>query len=342
MKLLFKFIFTGIALIAVSTCAQTTSVVNNGSSGVTDYTNIIVSNNNAPTASFSTSVEVTEASESVMNGTYDYIGTNIDGSMIYSNTNGFYLYNNTPSGSYCATYRYWHIGSNVSDAGFYKINGIVSFEIPNAKWGQTCNSGVSSPYTRLKNQIKGYPYIGQVLTAPAHIYHDDESDPEGISYYSWYRCDTNTNDTGTLISGATGTSYTLTAADDGKYIYFAVTPRAYTGTTAGSNATSAYFGPIQTIPSAYAVSGAGDTNCNGIYTFYGFFNGLPYFKHQTAAMYLYSGGCNGYWQFNDELDSYGNFYRCNSDTKSLYFTNESWFNGCSGTGTQPTISITNL
>lgn len=341
LKVLFA-VLTAAGLTALFTCSQTSPVTDNSPSGITDYTNIIVSNNNAPTAGFSASIEVTEASEPNINGIYVCSDTNIDGSLIYTNANGFFIYNRTPDGSYCVTYRYWHISTNSSDYGYYKINGVINSEVPNAKWGKTCNSGTSTPYTRIMNQIKGYPYVGQVLTAPAHTYHDDESDPEGISYYSWYRCDTNTNDTGTLISGATGTSYTLTAADEGKYIYFAVTPRASSGTTAGSNATSAYFGPIQTIPSAYVVSGAGDGTCNGIYTFNGFFNGLPYFKHQTADMYLYSGGCNGYWQLQSVFEGYGNYYRCNIDTKSLYFTNESWFTGCDGTDPTPSFSITNL
>jgi hypothetical protein len=324
MRSLLQFLLIGFIFIALSTCAQTSGI--NGTS---------VPGNSAPTVSFSALPEVSEAATPGINGDYTVFGTNFDGSTSYSNTNGYFVYKPASSCDF------WRIGTDTNTSGEYKIQGIIGTEVPNSKWGKTCSSGASTPYVRLKNTIKGYPYVGQILTAPIYVYHDDEGDSEASSVYAWYIC-SSTNDAGSAITGANSTNYTLTTNDNGKYIYFSVTPIASSGTTTGIKVKSSYFGPIQTIPSAYVVSGAGNSSYNGIYVHHGFFNGLPSFKNQIGSYYLYFAGCNGYWYLMDSFVSYGTAYRCDTTTNTLYFTNFSWGTKCSGSGSAPTVSITNL
>lgn len=103
--------------------------------------------------------------------------------------------------------------------------------------------------------------VGQILSGN-YTYSDIEGDPEGTSTFQWYRAD---NSAGTLnmasIGGATTQNYTLTAADIGKYISFAITPIAATGTTTGTETFSVYEGPIDAndAPVASTVSITGCT-----------------------------------------------------------------------------------
>ncbi|MDT0554806.1 hypothetical protein [Patiriisocius hiemis] len=103
--------------------------------------------------------------------------------------------------------------------------------------------------------------VGQMLTGN-YTYSDTEGDPEGTSTFQWYRAD---DSAGTLnvipIGGATTQNYTLTTADIGKYISFAVIPIATAGTTTGTEAFSVYEGPIDAndAPIASSVSIIGCT-----------------------------------------------------------------------------------
>ncbi len=85
--------------------------------------------------------------------------------------------------------------------------------------------------------------IGATLTG-SYSYSDGESDPEGNSTYQWYQADDATATQGLqAISGATATTYTPTAANENKYIAFAVTPVAQSGTSPGVETASTFFGP---------------------------------------------------------------------------------------------------
>ncbi|RMA64250.1 hypothetical protein [Ulvibacter antarcticus] len=94
----------------------------------------------------------------------------------------------------------------------------------------------------------------------AYVYGDAEGDLEGASTFQWYLAD---DAAGTLnlqpILGATSQTYTIVVGDLGKYVSFAVTPIALTGTLIGVEKFSAFRGPIQTntppVASAVAISG---------------------------------------------------------------------------------------
>ncbi|MCF6263069.1 MAG: FG-GAP repeat protein [Xanthomonadales bacterium] len=76
----------------------------------------------------------------------------------------------------------------------------------------------------------GTAVVGEQLTG-GYIYSDADNDLEGNTTFRWLR-------DGAPIVGATGTSYTLVAADTGTTIIFEVTPVAATGASPGAPAIS--------------------------------------------------------------------------------------------------------
>jgi hypothetical protein len=93
----------------------------------------------------------------------------------------------------------------------------------------------------------GASVIGETLTA-SYTYADVNADTEGTSTFQWYRADDATGINQTMISGATSSTYTLTVADQTKYIAFEVTPVASTGVNpTGIPVISVYQGPITSL-----------------------------------------------------------------------------------------------
>ena len=93
--------------------------------------------------------------------------------------------------------------------------------------------------------ISGILNVGELLTG-SFTYTDNEGDLEGTHIYQWYRADDASGTNATAITGANSTTYTLVAADDGKYIAFEVTPEAQTGTSPRLAVRSLYNGAIGT------------------------------------------------------------------------------------------------
>jgi predicted outer membrane repeat protein len=85
--------------------------------------------------------------------------------------------------------------------------------------------------------IVGTAATGQTLTG-SYTYSDAETDSESGSTYRWLKNSTDTTVGATAISGATGTTYVITPADRGKYLFYCVTPRASAGTNPGTEACS--------------------------------------------------------------------------------------------------------
>jgi hypothetical protein len=79
--------------------------------------------------------------------------------------------------------------------------------------------------------------IGTTLTASSG-YADADGDNEGTSIFQWYRADNGQGTNEVAISGATDATYTLTFADEAKYIRVGVVPIAQTGTSPGLEAFS--------------------------------------------------------------------------------------------------------
>ena len=101
---------------------------------------------------------------------------------------------------------------------------------------------------------------GQVLTALLS-YADAESDPAGVHTFNWYRANSTPTPAAPGIPVGTGSTYTLKAADAGKYIWFRVSPVATTGSTPGEFVWSNnIIGPIGSFSANIAGSG---TFCQG-------------------------------------------------------------------------------
>ncbi|MGC8824450.1 MAG: alpha-amylase family glycosyl hydrolase [Bacteroidales bacterium] len=87
---------------------------------------------------------------------------------------------------------------------------------------------ISAPKA-LNVSISGNTSVGSVLQVH-YNYFDANGDAEGNTLIQWYRCSTVTGVGKTSITGATGSTYTLTENDRGYYIFAEVTPYAVTGT----------------------------------------------------------------------------------------------------------------
>ncbi len=116
--------------------------------------------------------------------------------------------------------------------------------------------------------ISGTAQVGQTLTG-SYTYADVNSDPQGTSVFRWLR-------NGVAIAGATASTYTLVAADQGNTITFEVTPVATvaptTGTAVTSSATASVAGvgiPAAPTASSVAISGTAEANqtLTGSYTY---------------------------------------------------------------------------
>jgi hypothetical protein len=84
--------------------------------------------------------------------------------------------------------------------------------------------------------IDGEATICKTLTG-SYTYSDIEGDAEGYSTFRWLRA-TTADGAKTAITDATSNTYTLTTADQDKYLFFEVTPQAKTGSVQGKSFTS--------------------------------------------------------------------------------------------------------
>ena len=87
--------------------------------------------------------------------------------------------------------------------------------------------------------VSGTLTVGETLTA-SYSYRDPNSDPEAGSTFQWFRASASAGTDKTVIPGATNDTYTVAAADLGKFLFFEVTPRDNTAQV-GAPALSAFF-----------------------------------------------------------------------------------------------------
>ena len=87
----------------------------------------------------------------------------------------------------------------------------------------------------------------KVLTG-SYTFNDAEGDSEGTSAFKWYRAENGSGFNETVIANATGSTYAIQAADENKFIRFAVIPVALTGTLQGTEAKATdYAGPVTSV-----------------------------------------------------------------------------------------------
>lgn len=125
------------------------------------------------------------------------------------------------------------------------------------------NAPANLPPIAMNVRVRGNPVLCGVLTG-VYDYIDTENDPQGSSTFRWLRA-SSTGETPTPIPNATSISYTISADDQNKYIYFEVTPVASSGSTNGTPVLSTPSSLIQsTLPTVTFTGGA--TICEGVQT----------------------------------------------------------------------------
>jgi hypothetical protein len=210
----------------------------------------------APTAS-AVAISGTAQVGQVLTGTYTYADAN-----------------NDPQGT--STFRWLRNGVAIAGAtaSTYTLvaadlGTAISFEVtPVATVAPTTGIPVVSTATALVTAfgtataptastviMVGTAQVGQILTG-YYTYADANNDPQGASTFRWLR-------NGVAIAGASASTYTLVAADQGKAISFEVTPVAMvaptTGTPVVTAATALVLGvgtPAAPTASALAIAGA--------------------------------------------------------------------------------------
>lgn len=215
-----------------------------------DSLRIVVTGNQAPIAS---SVSISDG-----NGGLVEIGDSLTGAYTYSDEDG------DLEGT--STYRWLRDGTPIvgATASNYTIqvadNGLtLTFEVaPVAVAGNSSGIAVSSnilvetdlaPTATSVGETDangGSPLVGDLING-SYTYNDAGGDLEGVSTFRWIR-------NGSAISGATGSSYTLVAADSGNAIRFEVTPIAASGVPNGSPVQSGEITVVNSIPLASNVT----------------------------------------------------------------------------------------
>lgn len=129
-------------------------------------------------------------------------------------------------------YESFYAGGVLYQDGAARNNFDLIFEV---EIGPGSTSTNTSPTATLVT-VTGTLTVGQTLTG-TYSYADAENNTESGSTFKWYRSDDNTGLNKVAIASATANTYTLVAADAGKYISFEVTPRDGTafGTSVESN-----------------------------------------------------------------------------------------------------------
>lgn len=94
--------------------------------------------------------------------------------------------------------------------------------------------------------MSGSAVVGSTLTG-SYTYADVDGDPEGTSTFRWMSDSVNTGATKTPIGGATALTYVVQPADQGRYLFFCVTPVAATGTSPGTEVCSSASAAIPAI-----------------------------------------------------------------------------------------------
>jgi len=120
------------------------------------------------------------------------------------------------------------------------------------------NGAPNSAPTASAVTITGTAQVGVLLTG-GYTYSDANGDPQGTSTFRWMSDTQASGATMAVIGGATGSTYTPVAGDQGKYLFFCVTPVATSGASPGaevcSGATAAV--AVANVAPTFVSTGAG-------------------------------------------------------------------------------------
>lgn len=110
----------------------------------------------------------------------------------------------------------------------------------------TFSTGNAGP-TATNLAISGTVQVPETLTF-VYTFSDVEGDAESGTVVQWYRANDVAGAGETAISGATQLTYELQVADEFKFIRAGVTPKAATGSLAGTEVKSGFVGPVAEEP----------------------------------------------------------------------------------------------
>jgi uncharacterized protein (TIGR02145 family) len=140
--------------------------------------------------------------------------------------------------------------ANLTSGKTYHVRAYATNEVGTA-YGQvlTFMTGNAAP-TATDVSVTGTALVGNVLTA-SYKYDDAENDPQGATTFQWYVADAASGTNEAKIADATNSTFTIQAAQFGKYIRVGVTPRASTGTVDGVEVKSPFKGGETTVTFTY-------------------------------------------------------------------------------------------
>jgi len=201
----------------------------------------------------------------------------------------FYIdFNNDPEGT--STYRW--LNSDTPDGTFTEIAGAtalsytltatdigkyVKFEVTPVASSGTPSAGtavLSSSTLQIVGINEEYPvasdvtFSGNLLVnfplTGSYTYSDSDGDAEGSSLYKWYTADDAAGTNAVEIAGENNLTLVLSAAEDGKYIAFEVTPVAASGSLLEGNPVMSSFSADPVIMPPATPPVAEDVTISGI------------------------------------------------------------------------------
>ena len=190
-------------------------------------------------------------------------GLSITGTLkSYSSVSASYTYTDADGDPQSGTTFQWYRATSSGGAGAVAISGATSSSYtltttdvgyymgvkvtPKASSGLSPGTAVTvySTSTVQANVVpvaSGLSISGTLnnygVLSVTYTYTDADGDSQSGTTFQWYRATSSTGTGATAISGATGTTYTLTTTDVGYYIGVKVTPKAASGASPGTAVT---------------------------------------------------------------------------------------------------------
>ena len=261
----FRWLRDGTAIPGASASTYTLVAADSGPSISFEVTPVAITGTTIGTAVVSNAITVTNSAPTVSevsiiddNGGAALVGDSLTGSYTYADLDG--------DAEGTSTFRWLRSGTAIPGATTSTYTLVaddsgtsISFEVtPVASSGTITGTAVVSSGLSINNSAPtvsgvsitddngGTTVVGDSLTG-SYTYSDADGDAEGTSTFRWLR-------SGTAIPGATASTYTLVANDNGTSISFEVTPVAATGTITGTAVASSGITITNSAPTASDVS----------------------------------------------------------------------------------------
>jgi hypothetical protein len=143
----------------------------------------------------------------------------------------------------------------------HRIGARITVKSASGKLGTTVVYTAAVPGTNFAPtatvSLSGEFFVGSTLTG-VYSFNDVDGDAEGASTFQWYRQDDATGTGRVLIAGANALQYTLTAADEGRFIVFEAIPVSTAepaiGAAVTAISTAAVAAPTGTAPEIASVT----------------------------------------------------------------------------------------